>query len=134
MHPTDSAAPNIDNENNSECNGNIQFAHAAACQRICNDPETIIKPCLMCTVLTGTPPVDGHQFEQCPLLLNHDLLKTQVKGFCSLMMRGQNVTRATALKHTNAVTFEEIESNASVKTNQDTPPDTPDWDFHWGHS
>ena len=86
--------------------------------------DAIIKPCLVCTVLTGTPPVDGHGFEQCPLLLNHDLLKTQVKGFCSVIMRGQNVTKAAALEHTIAVTFEEIESNTSIKTDRDAPPDT----------
>lgn len=130
MCPTDSALNEVDTYDISDDDDNLHFAYTAACNRIRNDPETIIKPCLVCTVLTGTPPVDGHRFEQCPLLLNHDLLKTQVKGFCSLIMRGRNMTKAAAIKHTNAVTFEEIESDTSIKTDRDTPPDTPNRDFH----
>ena len=125
IYPSDSEVIELDDDHNS----NVHFAYNAACQRIRNDPDTIVKPCLVCTVLSGTPPDDGHRFEQCPLLLNHDLLKTQVKGFCSLIMRGRNMTKATSLKHANAITFEEIESDTSTKTDRDTPPATPDRDF-----
>ena len=131
MHPSDTDTIEI---NDDDYDDDIQFAHTAACQRTRNDPENIVKPCLVCTVLTGTPPDNGHRFEQCPLLLNHDLLKTQAKGFCSLIMRGRNMTRATLLEHANAVTFEEIESDTSTRTDRDAPPDTPNRDFHQGHS
>ena len=40
------------------------------------------------------------------------------------------MNEGTALKHTNAVTFEDLDSDASAKTDRDTPPDTPDQDFH----
>jgi len=131
IYPTDDQyAADLDTDATAGYDDDIHFAYNAACNRIRNDPESIVKPCLVCTVITGTPPVDGHRFEQCPLLLNHDLLKTHVKGFCSIIMRGRNMNKGTAIRNTNAVTFEEIESDASAKTDRDTPPDTPDRDFH----
>ena len=136
MHPTDNAQPDKNKtDKNTGHDDDIHFSHTAACDQIRNDPESIAKLCLVCAVISGTTPVDGHRFEQCTPPLNQDLLKTHTKGFSSLVMCGCNMTDGTAVEETNAVTFEDsTESNASVKTDCESPPETTNWDFHWGHS
>ena len=106
---------------------NIQYAYTAACNKIRAHADTITKPCLVCTILTGVSPTDNHRFEQCPVLLNHDLLKTQVKGFCGLIMRGRNHDNSTTVKRTHAV-------SAFATDNIDITPTSPTTDFHLGHS
>ena len=103
------------------------YAYTAACNKIRAHADTITKPCLVCTILTGVSPTDNHRFEQCPVLLNHDLLKPQVKGFCGLIMRGRNHDNSTTVKRTHAV-------SAFATDNIDITPTSPTTDFHLGHS
>ena len=42
MHPTNSAVPNVNDDDASECDDDIHFACTAACQQICNNPDRAI--------------------------------------------------------------------------------------------
>ena len=110
---------------------NVKYAYNVACNKIRAHTDAITKPCLVCTILTGVPPTDNHRFEQCPVLLNHDLLKNQVKGFCGLIMRGRNHDNSTPVKRTHAVS---AFATDNIDVNNSHHGNTPTTDFHLGHS
>ena len=128
-----------DNEDHTlDPNNDIGFAFHMACNTITSNPTANFnKPCLVCTVLNGTPPNDGHWFKTCPVLNDHLLLKDQFKGMCRLIMHGRNFNKSAAIRRTNAISFEAdgMDSDRSVRTGcEDSPPDSPQSDFLQGHS
>ena len=125
-----------DNQDNNP--GTVTCAYNAAVNAIQQQPSKINKPCIVCNIITGVPPSDGHRFEQCPILQNTDLIRENHKDFCKMIMRSRRLHNSTPpIKGAHAVSFDNIDtaSDDPDKTDRDntSPTGSQSSDFLQGH-
>ena len=97
----------------------LTYAFNASINAVKTRPtQTIDKPCLVCQIITGQPPADGHRFESCPVLNNSAALCDQYKDICKIIMRHRRLmqTTPTNVNKTTTVTFQDNSSHQSSQT------------------
>ena len=111
-----------------EYDGNLDYAYTVSINAIKNNPPAADMPCLVCEIVHGNPPSNGHRFEQCTVLNNHLLLKKQFISFYSTICRSRKALKSQEIKH---LQFEETDDDANEEgePSDSSIPDTPSQDF-----
>ena len=118
-----------DSYGDTEYDDNLDYAYSVSVHAIKNNPTTADMPCLVCEIVHGKPPSDGHRFENCTVLNNHSLLKKQFISFCSTIRRSRKALKNQELKRLKVDEATASEPDDRETSSDESSPNDADQDF-----
>ena len=106
----------------SASDNEIKHVYAACINRISSEPQQAFdKPCLVCN--------GSHTFANCPVLQNHDFLKSHYIRFCGLLKRDNQARASTMPASSPHTPIRFIGSDPRLPSDDDSDDDL---DFQMG--
>ena len=119
-----------DSYDHDNYNAHINYAYNVSINAIKANPLTVDMSCLVCEIVHGKPPSDGHRFEDCTILNNHSILKKQFISFCSTIRRSRRALKNHEIKRMQLTdTTDETDSDDKDDNSTATDSKEDDQDF-----